>query len=83
MQYIKGTLMQILTSNFFNPVIYGLVGYIFFLATLITVKGIASLISSSPFFSHVVSNDLLFSSTGFPLFFIVKMLESHKHTKDH
>jgi len=77
MQYIKGTLMQILTSNFFNPVIYGLVGYIFFLATLITVKGIASLISSSPFFSHVVSNDLLFSSTGF------QMLESHKHTKDH
>ena len=80
MQYIKGSLMQVLNSNVFNPVIYGLYGYIIFLAILITIKGITSLISSFPF-NHIVPNDLLFSSTGFIIFFLIKMLESHIKVK--
>lgn len=73
--------MQVLNSGVYNPIIYGLLGYIIFLTILITIKGITSLFSTFPF-SPIFPDDLLFSSTGFILFFILKRLESRKHTGD-
>jgi len=81
-QYIKNPLIQLLTDYLFNPVIFGLYGYIIFLAILLVLNGISSLLSSPPF-SSIVPEDLLFSSTGFILFFIIKMMENFKHTKEH
>jgi hypothetical protein len=77
MQHLKGSLIQILVSNLLSPIIYGLVGYIIFFVTLTTIKSMVSLISSFSI-AAIIHDDLLFSTTGFILFFTIKMLERHK-----
>ena len=81
-QYIKNPLIQLLTDYLLNPVIFGLYGYMIFLAIIFALNSIASLMSSSPF-NLTILEDLFFSSTGFILFFFIKMLENFKYTGEH
>ena len=81
-QYIKNPLIQLLTDYLLNPVIFGLYGYMIFLAILFALNSIASLMSTPPF-SFIDTGDFLFSSTGFILFFFIKILENFKHTEEH